>query len=211
MPFSRDRAGTKWTPDDVKDTRMFGYTYPEIQSGKREDTVAAVNRLYGAAYNANKPLRRRDVTTGAVTVAAAPPAAAAGFEVEGGGRQRHYIANLISNKHALNGSYAIYVFVGEFDEQDPCSWPISPNLAGTHVAFSGLHRDTGLVRPSVMMGGVVPLTNILIHKVMSGDLASMDEESVEDYLEKNLHWRAAKVRRISPSFEKRKISKMWTH
>lgn len=170
----------------MRNTTIFGYTYPETQTGIKEDTIAEVNRLYGAGYDGGGPVRKRDMVA---TVGEAQ--AAAGFLIDG--RQRQYTANLLSNKHALNGTYAIYIFVGDFDDTDPCSWPVSPNLAGTHVAFSSLHPDPSMERPSLVTGGTVPLTNILLNKLSSGELSSMQEDDVQDYLEKNLHWRAAKV------------------
>ncbi|USW56555.1 Putative tyrosinase copper-binding domain, di-copper centre-containing domain superfamily, tyosinase [Septoria linicola] len=183
-PFSRDRIGTKWTPNTVRDTRTFGYTYPETQTGNQADTKAQVNKLYGEAFDKGSHISRRDK---AATAQGAK--VAAGFEVDG--RQRHYTASLLSNKHALNGSYAIYVFVGDFNETDPCTWPTSPNLAGTHAIFTSLHPGNSVSRPSIVTGGEVPLTNILLNKASSGDLSSLDEESVESFLKDNLHWRVA--------------------
>lgn len=179
----------------MKDTTTFGYTYPETQTGIQADTIAEVNRLYGAGYNGGGPLRSRDIAA-----AVAEAQAAAGSEIDG--RQRQYAANLLSNKHALNGTYAIYVFVGDFDNTDPCSWPISPNLAGTHVAFGSMYPDKDVVRPPIVTGGTVPLTNILINKVSSSEFSSLEEDDVQDYvqdyIEKNLHWGTAQVRICCP-------------
>lgn len=135
-------------------------------------------------------------------------AKAHGFEIQG--RQRRYSADLISNKHALvDGSYAIYLFVGDFDKENPRGWALEGNLAGTHVAFSRMGEKTNNEtngsgsgsgsgdgndgHSAVVTGGRIPLTNILREKVRRGELESLEEESVERYLRGNLHWRAAKV------------------
>lgn len=224
-PFSRDTHGTKWTSTTVRDTTTFGYTYPETQTNNRADTISQINKLYGAGFQKSGGLgstihRRGDsITTNNNTneeqnVYAANPATtsdndddanakAHGFEIQG--RQRRYSADLISNKHALvDGSYAIYLFVGDFDKENPRGWALERNLAGTHVAFSRMGNnetngsgsgsgDGNDGHSAVVTGGRVPLTNILRDKVRRGELESLEEESVERYLRGNLHWRAAKV------------------
>lgn len=226
-PFSRDTHGTKWTSTTVRDTTTFGYTYPETQTNNRADTISQINKLYGAGFQKSGGLgstihRRGDSnnTNEEKNVYAANPAPttttsdnddatakAHGFEIQG--RQRRYSADLISNKHALvDGSYAIYLFVGDFDKENPRGWALEGNLAGTHVAFSrmgekktnnetngsGSGSDDGNDGHSaVVTGGRIPLTNILREKVRRGELESLEEESVERYLRGNLHWRAAKV------------------
>lgn len=223
-PFSRDTHGTKWTSTTVRDTTTFGYTYPETQTNNRADTISQINKLYGAGFQKSGGLgstihRRGDSnnTNEEKNVYAANPATtttttsdnddddatakAHGFEIQG--RQRRYSADLISNKHALvDGSYAIYLFVGDFDKENPRGWALERNLAGTHVAFSrmGNNETNGSGSGSgsdghsaVVTGGRIPLTNILREKVRRGELESLEEESVERYLRGNLHWRAAKV------------------
>lgn len=228
-PFSRDTHGTKWTSTTVRDTTTFGYTYPETQTNNRADTISQINKLYGAGFQKSGGLgstihRRGDTnnnnnnTNEEQNVYAANPATttttsaadddanakAHGFEIQG--RQRRYSADLISNKHALvDGSYAIYLFVGDFDKENPRGWALEGNLAGTHVAFSRMGEkknnetngsgsgDGNEGHSAVVTGGRIPLTNILREKVRRGELESLEEESVERYLRGNLHWRAAKV------------------
>ncbi|PIA95850.1 Tyrosinase [Cercospora beticola] len=183
-PFSKDTNGTKWTSNTVKDTRTFGYTYPETSKGDQANARAAVNRLYGSGYNGGGLIGVRDTP-----VTARKMRGTAGFLVDG--RQRHYAASLLSDKHALNGSYAIHVFVGAFDDSDPGSWPTSPNLAGTHATFGSLRANGDVARKSLVTGGTIPLTNILVQKVSSGDLFSLEEDNVVRYLEESLQWRVA--------------------
>jgi tyrosinase len=100
---------------------------------------------------------------------------------------------VVSDKHAQNASYAVYVFIGDFDDTDPCTWANSSNLAGTHAPFTGLGQAGDAPRPTIKVSSTIPLTSLLIEKVLDGELPSMDEDDVQDFLEHNLHWRAARV------------------
>ncbi|KAF2213402.1 hypothetical protein CERZMDRAFT_120761 [Cercospora zeae-maydis SCOH1-5] len=184
-PFSKDSKGTMWTSNTVKNTRTFGYTYVETANGSQADARAAVNSLYGSGYTGGGLIGVRDTAVTAGTMRTT-----AGFVVHG--RQRHYAASILSDKHALNGSYSIYVFVGEVDDSDPSSWPTSPNLAGTHATFGSLRAHEDLARQAMITGGTIPLTNILAAKVTSGEISSLDENEVAGYLEEYLQWRVVK-------------------
>lgn len=110
---------------------------------------------------------------------------------------RHYVANIVSQKFTLNSSYAIYVFVGDFDD-NPATWSLSKNLAGTHaVAASMASTDSANARPAafskIKVTGAVPLTETLLSKVKTNELASMDVGTVEKFLSENLKWRVATV------------------
>lgn len=161
----------------MKTTTQFGYTYPETPAGV---TKAQVNAIIKALYGKRGSSKHKRE---------------AGQEIfeNALGQSKEYDALIVSNKHALNASYAIYVFLGEFNESDPKSWPTDPNLAGTHATFSGIFVGEVDERPSVVTSGVVPLTEKLLEKWQEGELSSMDDAAVEDYVEKNLQWRAALV------------------
>ena len=113
------------------------------------------------------------------------------------GRHRQYLANILSQKFALNGSYAIYLFIGDFDD-NPSAWATSPNLVGTHAVFGALAgMDDGTnsqshslrSKPPIPVTGSIPLTSMLLAKAQSGELHDMSPQTVEDYLTDNLHWR----------------------
>ncbi|KXS95512.1 hypothetical protein AC578_4625 [Pseudocercospora eumusae] len=185
-PFSKDTVGTKWTSNMVGSTEQFGYTYPETASKNADDVRRAVNQLYGGNAAAGGPMRKRDPLQAATHEEVE---AAAGMMVDG--NIRDYAANIISNKHALGRSYGIYVFVGDVDDSDPCSWGTSPNLAGVQAPFTSLSEGPDPSKPRVKISGTVPLTDTLLEKVKSGELKSMDEHDVGPYLKANLHWRVA--------------------
>lgn len=116
------------------------------------------------------------------------------------GHLRQYAANIVSQKHALNGSYAVYVFMGDFTD-DPCQWALSPNLAGTHAVAANLElkKAPGVSKMvetnPIRVGAALPLTDMLLMKVRAGELKSMEMGDVEPYLRENLHWRVSTVRR----------------
>lgn len=117
------------------------------------------------------------------------------------GKHRQYLANIQSQKFALNGSYAVYVFLGDFDDQPSC-WPLAQNLVGTHAVFAALggadavdnpqsrKRQNG---PAIQVTGTMPLTSMLLAKVQSGELACLNPETVTPYLIDNLSWRVGMV------------------
>lgn len=117
------------------------------------------------------------------------------------GKYRQYLVNILSQKWALNSTYAIFLFLGDYDD-NPATWATSPNLVGTHTIFAALtsaaasagssskqRRDTS----DIQITGSMPLTSMLLAKVQSGDLDSMNPDTVQDYLRENLHWRVAMV------------------
>lgn len=115
------------------------------------------------------------------------------------GQYQHYVANIISEKFAVNGSYSIYFFLGAVDD-DPKCWPIASNLVGTHGVFAGLPvvdaQASGLQAGSgnsLLVSASIPLTDGLLIKVAKGELSSMKREIVAAYLQQNLRWRAAAV------------------
>lgn len=213
-PFSSDTKGTKLTSKDVRSTLRFGYTYPETSGNASVSAVrTAINRLYGSNASTGGPVKRTVQAASEEDVDTAP-----GMLVNG--CLRHYAANVVSQKFTMNGckspylmpnivdplvfdlAYAIYVFIGDF-EDDPATWPLSHNLAGTHaVAASMATGDVVEARlaalSNVKVTGVVPLTDSLLKKVESGELASMEISAVEAYLSENLKWRAATVSNARP-------------
>ena len=111
------------------------------------------------------------------------------------GKHRQYVANIRSQKFALNSTYAIYLFIGNFDDS-PSAWATSPNLVGTHAVFAALPSADSPKnsKPVIPVTGAIPLTSMLLAKAQAGDLDSMGPEAVGKYLSDSLHWRVATVR-----------------
>ena len=114
-----------------------------------------------------------------------------------------WIANIKAAKHALNGRYAVHVFLGPADnESDVSLWPVVPTHVGTFSPL-GQPQDTACEKcqedqaAHLEVTGQIPLTIALVERYLAGNVNDLTPESVVPYLQKNLHWRVAKVR--SPS------------
>ncbi|KAK3674597.1 hypothetical protein LTR78_005683 [Recurvomyces mirabilis] len=187
VPFHSNANGDFWTSTKVRSVRSLGYTYTDLGNDSIDAVKANVNKLYGTSAGIGGLSRLKRETTGE-----ADPDIDAPKEVVNGKHQQ-YLANIVSQKLALNGSYAIYVFLGSFDDT-PAAWPLSPNLVGTHGVFAGLSTSSSArVRnkegPGITVTGSVPLTSSLLAKVQSGELPCMDVPTVTAYLNQSLHWR----------------------
>ncbi|KAI7302472.1 Di-copper centre-containing protein [Hortaea werneckii] len=189
-PFHKNEAGDVWTAAQVQSTRIFGYTYSDLGNGSVSVVKANVNRLYGRSAGTSKISKRTLPGAAKVNMAVAP-------EEVVDGKHRQYLANIQSQKFALNGSYAIYLFMGDFRD-DPASWAKEPNLVGTHAVFATLSgadasksQRTRTKRDGtpIQVTGSIPLTSMLLAKVETGELSCLDPDTVTPYLRDNLEWR----------------------
>lgn len=119
-------------------------------------------------------------------------------------KRREYIANIVSDKYSCNGSYAVYIFLGNFHGNNAKSWPTSSNLVGTHAVFAMIPQEAEKhgrnVKREALSGvqvtGTMPLTNALLEKAKAGEMRSMQPEHVEEYMANNLQYRVARVSRL---------------
>ncbi|QIW96023.1 hypothetical protein AMS68_001541 [Peltaster fructicola] len=200
-PFHSNSAGAKYTSQTVRSITSFGYTYPELTGNASAASVrAAINNLYGTSAGSKVLTGRSAQADNELVERASTVMQLSNLpgETTEEGKRKQYILNLQSEKFAANGSYAIYVFLGYFNEDEPSTWALAPNLVGTHGVFTALPSDdaaSGLTRrmamSSVLVTGTIPLTSALLERVQGGELSSMHDTDVEDYLAENLHWRAA--------------------
>jgi tyrosinase len=206
-PFFSDQQRDYWTAASARDIETFGYTYPELAGHANQSAVReAINHLYGGSF-ASTGLVTRNAMIESQTNGAGP------YEGSAPEPQRQYLANILSQKFALNGSYAIYVFLGDFVDT-PEAWSTSPNLVGTHAVFAALRNVDASSNPisgsalgsskmassvagdgGIQVTGTMPLTSSLLGKVAAGELSDMGTEAVGDYLEANLSWRVGMVSR----------------
>ncbi|KAI9775145.1 MAG: hypothetical protein M1839_001396 [Geoglossum umbratile] len=110
------------------------------------------------------------------------------------GEYKEWFANIRVKKYALNRSFFVHIFIGEFDPE-PFSWSFEPKLVGSHCVFV---NDPGTTECSkckddeakqIQVTASIPLTTTLIDCVKAHELRSLSPEEVEPYLVKNLHWR----------------------
>jgi tyrosinase len=104
-----------------------------------------------------------------------------------------WITNLRTIKHALNQTFRVYVFLGDFISE-PTTWATEHNDVGRFTVF-GRDAATSCSKcqqdrsDDLIVTGTVPLTSALLQDIVEGRLASLEPSDVEPYLERHLHWR----------------------
>jgi tyrosinase len=170
-PF-RDPSGNFWTSDASRDTTTFGYSYPETSGGPgvnvTDQVLKAVNALYGdkTTNGTDGNGAKRDVTSADTS-------------------HREWIVNLKVNKHALNGSFFVHVFLGNFGP-NPKDWSFDPALVGSYAVLDKFNTQDS---PDKLISGTIPLTGTLSKLILANKLKSLDPADVEPYLTANLKYR----------------------
>jgi tyrosinase len=190
-PFYADTNGNFHTSVSVRDSTVFGYTYPELQSGNPEDVVAAVNTLYG---DFGTPSTKRSLWgPGNRWKANDQNKAANPSSNDTDTAPREYLVNIKADKMAQNGSYSVRIFLGNFTP-DSQAWSRDANLVGTHSVFSK-QAPANAPRSPMPVTGVVTLNKSLQRSYLAGNISALSEDIVVPYLKQNLHW---KVQKVSP-------------
>jgi tyrosinase len=152
----------------------------------------AINKLYGSSVGSSGLSKRATQDRETPVISEGEVEKVANEVVRG--QYRQYLANILMQKFALNGSYAIYVFMGDFDDT-PSAWATSPSLVGTHAVFGAMGMTSGVQskmmqsKPGIQVTGSMPLTSMLLTKARAGEITDMAPATVEKYLTDNLHWR----------------------
>ena len=118
------------------------------------------------------------------------------------GKYLEWITNLKVQKHALDGTFFVHVFLGDFNRENPLAWRSDPNLVGTFSVLGEL-VGTGCKKckkdreDQLQITGQVPLTLALAERYLAGQIDNLTPEKVVPYLQENLHWRVAAVSILS--------------
>lgn len=104
-----------------------------------------------------------------------------------------YVANIQTPRYHLNGSYYIFLFLGQPASEDPSSWITDTNLVGP----MGVLAQDGMPMSNISITGSIPLTRSLTAKFSAGELAGLNEETVGPYLKGQLSWRIAATSGVS--------------
>ena len=113
-----------------------------------------------------------------------------------GNKYTEWVANVRAIKHALEQTYRVMIFLGDFNP-NPHTWTFERNLIGTMTALDRTPTtkcskcQADHIR-NVVITGQVSLTQALLQDIVDGKLASLHSSDVEPYLVKNLHWRVLK-------------------
>nr|OQO26612.1 hypothetical protein B0A51_06674 [Rachicladosporium sp. CCFEE 5018] len=205
-PFHKDTSGNFWTTNDVRDMKVFKYTYPEFANsdGSINAIKSYVNKLYGPGATATAGSSKRTAAPEAAPYAAGNTTATAGTAYPtatgtlvqpdnatplraNNGSLYQYVANIRTPRYALNGSYSVFVFNRAPTSEDPTTWSLDANLIGPY----GILAQPGMTEKNITTAGSIPLTRALTYEVTRGGLTDLSEKTVVPYLTANLKWRVA--------------------
>jgi tyrosinase len=159
-PFTKGTYGEYYTSEDVRETRVLGYYYPETSDRSYGQVAQAVTRLYGAGV---RSITKRSVLGDIVD----DVVDTVGDIVDGTtkktsqylGRQfregdYHTVLTVTADKFAMEGGYTVHCFIG--DKGNSTSNSTAPYTNGTLPHSTGtsssvripLSTSTGTPKPS---------------------------------------------------------------
>jgi tyrosinase len=169
-PFHMNALGDMWTATTSRNWTSFGYTYPEVANNPSNATLtSSINHLY------------KSQTQGLSDTNATIPAP--------GDSPNNRTAQAIDWQCEVNMptdikiSYSVRAFLGE-PSSNPIDWPTDPNYVGQLASMSSPRMSS-----SVIVTGNIGLTEKLAQKHASGELKSLDKETVQAYLKEKFSWR----------------------
>ncbi|KAK1465698.1 hypothetical protein CMEL01_11690 [Colletotrichum melonis] len=215
-PFARSVAadGTQefWTSAQVKDTKVFGYIYPETQSvfNSKKLIINEVDRLYLKRASFANILRSQppDVETlkelqerakvHLKSATGGEPELPPGRDIQNlavGGKYLEWLVNIRAEKAELNGNYIVNIFLGD---PDSGTLPLLYVKDHAHVgSFATFGQDENSACENCQKGraekqkitGQIPLTIALVERYLAGQVDSLKHEDVVKYLKANLRWK----------------------
>lgn len=204
-PFHRNQAGDFWTSASVRDHTVFGYTYPELLGLSENVTlVRKINQLYGDNATSQFSWKIGDPVPSSTQGIVYPHNERRLVSTtQKGTYQYRYFANIRVQKSGSEGGFKVFVFLGPTSVSttgstyDATAWMRDASFVGfTGFQSTNGHGDGYLGSPDVKHGanGVVALTKALEDRLRTGQLSSLDEDTVGQYLHDNMSWRITTVR-----------------
>jgi tyrosinase len=186
-PFHQTSQGDLWISDDVRDTRQFNYVYDDLYN---QGAAPLINSLYadaGQDFEAGSDdqgsLAKR--TGDAKNLGEYLDNVATGFSRLVQGKTTEYLASISVDAMAMNGSFTVYVFDGEFDQNDASEWYCEKNLVGSHGFFAS---PTAMESDSKVRAGI-SITDVLAARKLGGFLDDLTNGGVTSYLKDKIDWR----------------------
>ncbi|KAF3005084.1 hypothetical protein E8E13_009759 [Curvularia kusanoi] len=214
-PFTKNNRGDYFTSQDVRETRVLGYHYPETSDRTYSQVARAVTSLYGAGQR--QITRRADNET-------------CSEETETGQYQGrplkegdyHHVLSVTADKYAMKGSYTVHCFIGkpssnstsnstapysmsnstapytngtsgEADYDASTDYTQDPNYVGAYGILGGQMAGNGNSSYPMMTEGALPLTTCLQGKEAKGEIKSLHPDDVEPYLAEHLYYKVVGV------------------
>ncbi|EDU40857.1 tyrosinase [Pyrenophora tritici-repentis Pt-1C-BFP] len=169
-PFHMNALGDMWTSTTSRNWTSFGYTYPEVANNPDNATLtSSINRLY-------KPK-----TQGLSNINATHPVPG-GNSTNATAQATDWLCQ-VNLPTDIKISYSVRAFLGE-PSTNPVDWPTDPNYVGQIASMSSPRMSS-----SVVTTGNIVLTEKLAQKHASGELKSLDKETVAAYLKEKFSWR----------------------
>ncbi|PGH12901.1 hypothetical protein AJ79_04001 [Helicocarpus griseus UAMH5409] len=207
-PFHSDKKGTCWTPEGARDTLNFGYTYPELQtwdskynsSGtyNRELHLADIRKTINEKYGASRTELLGNPTLGEKT--------------DDGVKSNDFAFSVRYKKYALDGNpftIKIYLAPGDGKPRSPETDYVtevynfsSPSIIDGKEICSNC---TTVAATASKATSYLSITYVLVQCVKRGILASLKEDVVTAFLQKNLYWRLYQRGRELDRFAMEKI------
>jgi len=98
---------------------------------------------------------------------------------------------------ALNGSFTIYYFIGNFTEDNARDYALQPTMAGLNHIFTSTREACDNCGYQMEEGHLVtdtnPITPMLLDYIEIGQLADLTPANVVPFLIENLKWRVVTV------------------
>ena len=214
-PFTKNNRGDYFTSNDVKETRVLGYHYPETSDRSYSQVARAVTSLYGAGA---RTLTKRDYNE-----TTAETGQYLGRPLKEG--DYHHVLSVVADKYAMDGSYTVHCFIGkpgsnstapysnstapypvsnstapytngtsaEADYDPSTDYTQDSNYVGAYGILGGMKAGGGNATYPVMTEGALPLTTCLQGKEADGSLKSLHPDDVEPYLAENLYYKVVGV------------------
>lgn len=199
LPFWRT-PDSFWTTNEVRDTTVLGYAYPEtVVSGfisddeYRKELNATVTRLYSSSARAM-------LLKGGVE--GEPPITAEGemiFLLDEVDRSfEDWNVRVKGDRMRLPATFLVKFFLrGDYNNdegREVGAWTVVASAAHqSAVQFGGEEKRRRASVDEMDMQGLVGLTSSLLEEIAAGTLASLDEEDVVPLLRDGLSWRVETV------------------
>ena len=199
-PFHSDSSGTFYTSATARNTRTFGYTYPEITDwGLNASQISSnVRRNLNLLYNPTNSISARSLPAAhhhrpTHQQRSAPPTANStshnSTTATNASTSHQYSINIRVDKSALSQSFFVHFFLGAIPAS-PADWSWAPALIGSQTI---LHTASSLANEpnnSVTTYGQIPVNHALA--AASGNTPTpprLDPDDVVALLQEQLQWR----------------------
>jgi tyrosinase len=197
LPFWNSPT-TFWTSNEIKDTRVFGYVYPETQIWNyytQEEYGTAINatiaRLYGSSTMARLTATPDDSTVTAKHGLLVDEGAFVDWVIRAQGKQAEMPSTFVVQ----------FFLLGDFSS-DPVteigSWTVLSAQHEHDPEGSEKRKRMSSIQPDLT--GMVSLTDTLLDEIIAGKMYSLHAGDVVVHLDRRLSWKVVAVRGLSRLF-----------